>query len=113
MQVQVDTKIPKLKIKYTKKIIFEFFWILDLIHQNSRIQDWFLGWISEFSGGSRLGAEMSGTEKLFKPKYDCQNYRKSNNSLDYKLCNHKKVKQLNKQKNINAVQHIRQICVHK
>jgi hypothetical protein len=75
MQVQFDTKIPKLKNKYThKKIIFGFFWVLDLIHQNLRTQDWFLGWISEFSGGSRLGAEMSGTGILFKPKYDCQNY---------------------------------------
>ncbi len=26
-----------------------------------------MAWISEFIGGSRLGAEMSGTGKLFKP----------------------------------------------
>ena len=40
-------------------------------------------------------------------------WRKSNNSLDYKLCNQKKVNQPNKKKNINAVQDIRNICVHK
>ena len=57
-----------------KKNFFGFFWVLDLIHQNLSTQDWFLGWISEFSGGSRLGAEMSGTGILFKPKHDCQNY---------------------------------------
>ena len=76
MQVQFDTKISKLKIKYThqKKIIFGLFWVLDLIQQILSKQDWFLGCISEFSGGSRLGAEMSGTGKLIKPKYDWQNY---------------------------------------
>ena len=52
----------------------DFFSVLDLIHQNLSKQDWFLGWISEFSCGSRLGAEMSGTRKFFKPQYDCQNY---------------------------------------
>ena len=74
MQVQFDTKISKLKIKYThqKKIISGLFWVLDLIQQILSKQDWFLECISEFSGGSRLGAEMSGTGILFKPKYDCQ-----------------------------------------
>ena len=57
MQVEFDTKIQKLKIKS----FFWFFCVLDLIHQNLSKQDWFLGWISKFSGGSRLGAEMSGT----------------------------------------------------
>ena len=52
------------------KNFFGFFWVLDLIHQNLSTQDWFLGWISEFGGGSRLGAEMSGTGILFKPKHD-------------------------------------------
>ena len=115
MQVQFDTKISKLKIKYThqKKIIFGLFWVLDLIQQILSKQDWFLGCISEFSGGSRLGAEMSGTGILFKPKHDCQNYCCEESQiillLDCKLCNHKKVKQLYKEKNINAVQ----IHVHK
>ena len=63
MQVQFDTKIPKLKIKYTQKIII----LLDLIQQNLSNQDWFLGWISEFSVGSRLGEKMSRTGILFKP----------------------------------------------
>jgi hypothetical protein len=35
MQVQFDTKIPKLKIKYTQKIII----LLDLIQQNLSNQD--------------------------------------------------------------------------
>ena len=48
------------------------FWVLDLIQQNISKQDWLLEWISEFSGGSRLGVEMSGTGILFKPKCDCQ-----------------------------------------
>ena len=63
MQVQFDTKIPKLKIKYTQKIII----LLDLIQQNLSNQDWILGWISEFSVGSRLGEKMSRTGVLFKP----------------------------------------------
>ena len=63
MQVQFDTKIPKLKIKYTKNIHY----LLDLIQQNLSKQDWFLGWISEFSVGSRLGEKMSRTGILFKP----------------------------------------------
>jgi len=35
---------------------------------------------------------MSGTGKLFKPKYDCQNYccKGSQITQDYKLCNYKK-----------------------
>ena len=65
MQVQVDTKIPKLKIKYTQKK--SLFWVLDLIQQNLSKQDLFLGWISEFSVGSRLGADMSRSGILFKP----------------------------------------------
>ena len=152
MQVQFDTKIPKLKIKYTQKIII----LHDLIQQNLSNQDWFLGWISEFSVGSRLGEKMSRTGVLFKPTLQthpcnenrvpcneknrffpvrksslgqpCFHYRdgfavkiwlsklllwrKLNNSLDYKLCNQKKVNQPNKKKNINAVQDIRNICVH-
>ena len=144
MQVQFDTKIPKLKIKYTQKK--SLFWVLDLIQQNLSKQNIFLGRISEFSVGSRLGAEMSRTGILFNPTlqtHPCNEnkvfpvnffsqgkpvfstgipalrtgsklllWMKSNNSLNYKLCNQKKVNQLNKKKNINTVQHIRKICVH-
>ena len=67
MQEQFDTKIPNLKIDYTKSHLW-IFWVLDLIHQNLSEQDQFLGSISDFSSGSRLGAEMCGTGILFKPK---------------------------------------------